>query len=170
MLAKQSSTRKGNNMQIGSIRFMSTSILCFAAAGFLAGCATTKEQDVTLAQVSEPARATISKETAGGHVDKITKEVERGKAVYDVEATVGGKHMEYLVADANGELLGTEVPIELNQAPELVRASAEKYFGTTSGLTVMKGVEYGETHYEIEGPKNGKKVEVTFDPDGKKGK
>jgi uncharacterized membrane protein YkoI len=157
-------------MQIGSIRFMSTSILCFAAAGFVAGCASMREHDVTMAQVSEPARATINKETAGGQVDKITKEVERGKAVYDVEATVGGRHMEYLVADANGELLGTEVPIELNQAPEPVRASAEKYFGTSSGLTVMKGVEYGETHYEVEGPKNGKKVEVTFDPEGKKGK
>jgi len=97
-------------MQIGSIRFMSTSILCFTAAGFLAGCASMREHDVTMAQVSEPARATINKETAGGHVDKITKEVERGKAVYDVEATVGGRHMEYLVADANGELLGDRGP------------------------------------------------------------
>jgi uncharacterized membrane protein YkoI len=149
---------------------MAILMLCLGAAGLLAGCASTREHDVTLGQVSEPARATINKETAGGHVDKITKEVERGKTVYDVEATVAGKHMEYLVADANGEVLGTEVPIDLSQAPEPVRAAAEKYFGTTSGLTVMKGVEYGETHYEIEGPKNGKKVEVTFDPQGKQGK
>jgi uncharacterized membrane protein YkoI len=157
-------------MKIGSNRLISTSVLCFAAAAIVAGCASMREHDITLAQVSEPARATINKETAGGRVDKITKEVERGKAVYDVEATVGGKHMEYLVADANGELLGTEVPVEFNQAPAPVRVAAEKYFGTTSGLTVMKGVEYGETHYEVEGPKNGKKVEVTFDPDGKRGK
>lgn len=157
-------------MQIGFNRLMSTTMFCFAAAGFVAGCATTREHDVTLAEVSEPARATITKETAGGHVDKITKEVERGKSVYDVEATVGGKHMEYLVADANGELLGTEVPIEFGQTPEPVRVAAEKYFGTSNGLTVMKGLEYGETHYEVEGPKNGKKVEVTFDPKGKRGK
>jgi hypothetical protein len=38
------------------------------------------------------------------------------------------------------------------------------------GLKAMKGLEYGETHYEIEGPKNGKTVEVTFEPDGKIGK
>lgn len=156
-------------MQIGSNRLISTSILCVTAA-IVASCALMREHDVTLAQVSEPARATINKETAGGRVDKITKEVERGKSVYDVEATVGGQHMEYLVADANGELLGTEVPIEFGQAPEPVRASAEKYFGTSSGLTVMKGVEYGETHYEVEGPKHGKKVEVTFNPEGKRGK
>lgn len=125
------------------------------------------EQDVTKEQMSAPARATVEKETATGHVDKITREVERGKTVYDVEATVGGKHMEYLIADVDGALLGTEVPIEFDQMPEPVRAATEKHFGMTSGLMVMKGVEYGETHYEIEGPKNGKKVEVTFDPAGK---
>ena len=43
-------------------------------------------------------------------------------------------------------------------------------FGKTEGLTVMKGVEYGQTHYELEGMKNGKKVEVTFDSEGKRGK
>jgi len=129
-----------------------------------------REHDVSLAEVSGPARATINKETAGGQVDKITKEIERGKVVYDVEATVGGKHMEYLIADADGTLLGTEVPIELGQLPEPVRAAGEKYFGASNGLTAMKGVEYGETHYELEGLKNGKKVEVTFDSEGKRAK
>jgi uncharacterized membrane protein YkoI len=165
--------RKTNTMKTRTEHhwLISGSTLCLATA-LLAGCASTKsgEQDVTLGQVSEPARATITKETAGGQVDKITREVERGKTVYDVEATVGGKHMEYLIADANGELLGTEVPIEFGQLPGPVRTAAENYFGTSTGLTAMKGVEYGETHYEIEGMKNGKKSEVTFDPDGKKGK
>lgn len=78
--------------------------------------------------------------------------------------------MEYLIADADGELLGTEVPIDFSQSPEPVRAAVEKNFDTTAGLTVMKGVEYGEPRYEIEGPKNGKKVEMTFDPAGKPGK
>jgi len=34
----------------------------------------------------------------------------------------------------------------------------------------MKGVGYGETHFEIEGRKNGKKVEVTYDASGKQSK
>jgi uncharacterized membrane protein YkoI len=150
--------------------------LALVAAGFLPGCASThsgntqQERDITLAQMSGPARATVNKEVGGGQVDKITKEGERGKTVYDVEATVDGKHMEYLIADADGELLGTEVPIEFGQLPEAVRAAADKHFGTATGLTVMKGVEYGETHYEIEGLQNGKKVEVTFDSAGKRGK
>jgi uncharacterized membrane protein YkoI len=162
---------KGTAMRTNANRIVVASLLGIAAAGLIAGCASMKgEKDVTLAQVSGPARATIDKETAGGQVEKITKEVERGKTVYDVEATVGGKHMEYLVADADGTLLGTEVPIEFNQLPEPVRAAAQDYFGTTTGLTIMKGVEYGETHYEVEGLKNGKKTEVTFDPAGKQSK
>jgi uncharacterized membrane protein YkoI len=158
------------------INWILAASLAAGIATFAAGCASlkpggaAKEVDVTIADLSAPARATVQKETAGGHVDKITREVERGKTVYDVEATVGGKHMEYLIDAADGKILGTEVPIEFSQLPETVKAATEKYFGTTSGLTVMKGVEYGETHYEIEGMKKGKKVEVTFDPSGKPGK
>ncbi len=154
-------------------RFIAVSLFGTGVAGFAVGCASMKssgEVDVTPAEMSAPARATVQKETAGGKVDKITREVERGKTVYDVEATVGGKHMEYLIDSADGKILGTEVPIEFSQLPEPVRAAAQQYFGTTTGLTIMKGVEYGETHYEIEGMKNGKKIEVTFDPNGKQGK
>jgi uncharacterized membrane protein YkoI len=133
------------------------------------GCASTKEANVTLEELSPPAKATVQKVTAGGRVDKVTKEVERGKKVYDVEATVGGKHLEFLIGEEDGAVLGTEVPIEFNQLPAPVRESAEKYFGTSSGLTVMKGVEFGETQYEIEGMKDGKRVEITYDADGKKG-
>src|SRR5436190_6302629 len=97
---ESSQYKKGNNMQMRINQFVLNCMVFLVAAALVAGCASVKEKDVTLAQVSESARATINKETAGGHVDKITKEVERGKAVYDVEATVGGKHMEYLIADA----------------------------------------------------------------------
>jgi len=155
---------------------MIASVVAAALTGLAIGCATdkegtrAKEQRVTVAELSAPARATVEKMTGGGKVDQIDKEVERGKVVYDVEATVGGKHVEYLIADADGEVLGTEVSIPYSAAPAEVRAAAEKYFDSTNGLMAMKGVEYGETHYEIEGLKDGKKVEATFDPSGKKGK
>jgi uncharacterized membrane protein YkoI len=129
-----------------------------------------KEVHVSLTQLSEPARATVEKVTAGGKIEQMTREVERGKTVYDVEAEVDGKHLEFLIADADGAVLGTEVPIEYGDLPEAVRTSAEKYFGTAAGLKAMKGVEYGETTFEIEGPKDGKTVEATFDPAGQPAK
>jgi len=156
----------------GQIRW-SASVAALAALGFAGGCSSSKaiaekgETPVSLTELSAPARATVERVTAGGHVDKITRETERGKQVYDVEATIGGKHQEFMIADADGAVLGTEVPIEFAQLPAPVRDAAAKYFGTTTGLSAMKGVEYGETSYEVEGTKGGKKVEVTFDPNGK---
>src|ERR1041384_2390871 len=142
-------------------RFLIGLTLAVGVAGLTAGCASTKsgskEVNVSLAQLSGPARATVERVTAGGHVDKLTKEVERGKNVYDVEATVGGKHLEFLIAEADGAVLGTEVPIEFSELPEPVRAAAEKYYGGTTRLTALKGGEYGETPYEIAGQKDGRR-------------
>jgi hypothetical protein len=78
--------------------------------------------------------------------------------------------MEFLVAAINGELLGVESPIKFSELPKAVQEAAAKHFGGTSGLSVTKGVEYGETQYEIEGLKNGRRVEVTFEPDGRRGR
>ena len=153
-------------------RFIVFPILAVGVAGITAGCTCMKsrstQKDVQVSQLSAPARATLERVTAGGQIEQITREVEKGKSVYDVEATVGGKHLEFLIAEADGAVLGTEVPIELSELPEPVRTAAENYYGTTTGLKAMKGVEYGETSYEIEGIKNGKRVEATFAPSGKR--
>jgi len=140
-------------------------MLAAGVAALVAGCAS---QRVSVSEMSAPARASAERVTAGGTIQKIDKERERGKLVYDVEATVGGKHAEFTIADADGEVLGTETQIEFSELPEAVSAATEKFFGTTTGLTVMKCVEYGQTEYEIEGPKGSKKVEVTFNAAGKR--
>jgi uncharacterized membrane protein YkoI len=151
-------------------------MLAGGIAGLACGCAsrngagTKKEKDVnvSIAELSAPARATVEKVTANGRVEKITKEKEKGRVVYDVEATIGGKHEEFLIADDDGTVLGTETSIDFASLPDGVRDAAVRYFGTSTGLKAMKGLEYGEISYEIEGPKNGKVVEVTFDDTGKK--
>src|SRR5207245_3194365 len=87
--AHQPTPNKRNNMQTQLNEFVMTSLLAAGTAAFAIGCASMKsssapkEVDVTVAELSVPARATVEKETAGGHVDKITSEVERGKKVYD---------------------------------------------------------------------------------------
>ncbi len=157
-------------------RFVVVPILIVGVAGLVAGCRAMKSEKeekseatrVSLSQLSSPARATVQRVTSGGKVDKIDKEIEHGKVVYDVEATVGGKHVEYSIADSDGAVLGTETSIEFAELPQPVRLAAEKYFGTSTGLKAMKGDEEGKTHYEVEGKKNGKTAEVTFDPSGKR--
>ena len=134
------------------------------------GCALFRKREarVTVAEMSAAARTSTERVTAGGTVTQVTREKERGQLVYDVEAMIKGKHEEFLIADSDGEVLGTEKSIELSDCPKPVRDAAEKYFGRTAGLKSMKGIEYGEISYEIEGMRKGKMVEITFDELGRK--
>ncbi len=135
-----------------------------------AGCRSeeTEGERVAPAQMSAPARAAMEKLIAGGAIEKIARETEKGRVLYDVEATVGGKHVEYAIADADGAVVGTETSIEFGELPAAVRTAAEKLFGGAAGLKAMKGVEEGVTTYEVEGKKDGKTIEANFDPDGKR--
>ena len=125
-----------------------------------------RESDrASLAALTPDARATVDRVTAGGNIDQIDKETEKGRDVYDVEATVQGKHVEYTIA-IDGVILGTETSIDFAELPPPVRSAAEKYFAGVNGLRPSKAVEDGQVSYEIEGGKNGKPVTATFDPEG----
>lgn len=128
--------------------------------------ADSKETPVSREQLSQAARATLDRELGNGQIEKIDREIERGRTVYDVEANVDGRHVEFLISESNGELLGTEVPMEFAQLPVAVQSVAEKHFGMTAGLKAMKCIEYGNTHYEIEGMRDGKRAEASFNVDG----
>ncbi len=111
-------------------------------------------QNVSLSEVPEPARAVIAKVTAGGKIRKIEKTEEDGKTVYDVEATVRGRDMEYDVA-ADGKLLTSGQTVPYTSVPLVVRNAAEKYFGSATGLKAFVEVEGGKSFYEISGKKGG---------------
>jgi hypothetical protein len=162
-------------MQKRSSRSITTFLMAVGLTTLVIACATSKERTegkedaaarVSLAELSIPARAVVEKLTAGGKIEKIDKEVEKGKEVYDVEATVNGKHVEYTIT-TDGTIVGTETGISFGELPEGVQVAAEKYFGGTTGLQPARVEEDGKTAYEIEGKKDGKKVAATFDTTGK---
>src|SRR5215471_2344519 len=72
--------KRKRTMQTQLSRIMLAVLSTIALAGLSTGCSSLTsgggEQDVTLEQMSAPARVTASKETTGGQVDKITREVE----------------------------------------------------------------------------------------------
>ncbi len=111
-------------------------------------------QAVSLSDVPAPARATIDKLIAGGEIRKIEQEGTGNKAIYDVEATVQGKNVEYDVA-ADGRVLTSEESVPFASLPPAVQASATKYFGSAEGLTASKEIENGKTNYEVGGQKDG---------------
>ncbi len=168
--------REGDtNMQTRIDRSIMTFLIAAGLTALAAACDTNKEGQegkedasarITITQLTMPARATVEKLTAGGTIDKIDKEMEKGKEVYDVEATVSGKHMEYTIA-TDGAVVGTETGIGFNELPEAVQKAAGDYFGRTTGLEPARVEEDNKVAYEIGGKKNGKKVAVTFDATGR---
>jgi uncharacterized membrane protein YkoI len=150
---------------------MAALVLAAGVAGLAAGCGTSGNGEgssvrVSLEELPDAPRATVQRLTAGGQIERIDREVEDGRVVYDVEATVNGKHVEFLVADADGAVLGTETEIAFSQLPSAVRAAAAGYFDDTASLTVSKVEEFGQVSYEITGTRNGKPAEAQFDPTG----
>jgi len=137
--------------------------------GALSGRAKKKEtpaQAVKLSDIPESARATIEKLTAGGQIKKLEKEETGGKVIYDVEATVKGKDVEYDVA-SDGKVLSSEESVPYASLPTAVKAAAEKYFGSAEGLKASKEIEDGKTFYEVQGKKGSSAVELKLAESGK---
>jgi hypothetical protein len=123
-------------------------------------------QAVSLADVPAPARATIEKLTAGGKIDKLEKAEEGGRTVYDVEATVQDKKVEYDVA-ADGTVLTSEMSVPFASLPAAVQAAAQKYFDSAAGLKASKEIEGAQTFYEVSGQKAGAPVTLKLTDTGK---
>jgi uncharacterized protein YpmB len=59
------------------------------------------------ADLPEAVRATLAKEAPGAKIEEIEKEMEKGKAVYEIEVEVDGKEYELEIAE-DGTLLEKE--------------------------------------------------------------
>ena len=141
-------------------------IIVAASALLVLGiCGCNSAHKIKLSQVSPPARTTIENLTAGGNIEKIEKETSNGKTIYDVEASINGKAVEYDVAD-NGDVLTSEESISYDTMPSLVKEASEKYFGSSRSLNASKELENGQKFFEVEGKKNGEAISIKMDDKG----
>jgi uncharacterized membrane protein YkoI len=122
-------------------------------------------QQVQLSQIPSPARSTIERLTAGGEIKKIEKEEQNGEVIYDIEAKVKDKDVEYDVA-SNGTVLTSEESIAYDSLPTEVKQAVQKYFGSAEGLKASREIEKGETFYEVEGSKAGSKIALKLSETG----
>jgi uncharacterized membrane protein YkoI len=164
-------SRKGDNtMQYRTIQSILAAILIIGLFGCeaISGRSGKKEapgQVVSLSDLPAPARATIDRLTAGGNIKKIEKEEQNGTVIYDVEAKVKGKDVEYDVA-SNGKVLTAEENVPYTSLPAVVQATTKKYFGSAEGLKASKEVENGKTFYEVEGKKNNATITLKISETG----
>jgi hypothetical protein len=151
-------------------------LMCMAAliAG-LAGCKASPQQAgasqtppkaVTVSDLPAAARATVERLVANGTVKSVEQEGMGDKAVYDIEATVGGKDVEYDVA-ADGKVLTSQEGVPFGAMPHKVQTTAAKYFGSAQGLVASKEIEGAKTLYEVEGKRRGISVTLKLSDAGK---
>jgi len=125
-----------------------------------------KEHALALSDLPAPARTTVDRLTAGATSRKIDCERKGDRVVYDVEATVSGKDVEYDI-DSSGNVLTSEQSVPYASLPAVVRAAAEKHFGTGEGLMASSELEEGKTFYEVEGMKGAAKRTLKLTEAGK---
>jgi hypothetical protein len=107
---------------------------------------------VTPAHVAEPARATIERLTRGGTMHRLGQVEEDGRTIYQVEATVYGREVDYDIA-ADGTVLASGLRVPYASLPIAVRGVGDLYFDFQTAPMARVKVEGGQTVYEVAGKK-----------------
>jgi uncharacterized membrane protein YkoI len=94
-------------------RVLAISIVGVAAVAALTGCACHhtgeegKEVAVAMNEVPAAVRATLDRESAGGKVTEVEKEMKNGKTVYSADMVVNGVAWDIVIAE-DGRVISKE--------------------------------------------------------------
>jgi len=144
-----------------------------AALALVAGFAVTasaderakSEKELTIADVPAAVQAAI-KQFAGSYaIEKITKDSEDNKVIYEASVKIGGAKQAVEVS-ADGTVLQTEKSVALKDTPSAVQAAIKKLAGTGSVDEIVEENAGGKKNYEAAVTIDGKKKEADIAPDG----
>jgi uncharacterized membrane protein YkoI len=121
------------------------------------------EDDLTIGQVPEPARAALLKLAGPAEITEAEQEKEDGVLVYEAEWVLKGTKHEAAVT-ADGTLIEIEETIPPEAAPPVVRAAIAKHFGSSAKVVVEKKMI---VVYEVEARVDGKEKELLVFPTGR---
>jgi len=108
---------------------------------------------------------TVIEQTKGAQIKGMSKEVEKGKTMYEVETMVNGKSRDLLI-DASGSLVSVEEPVAIDSIPPAAKAALEK-LAAGGKIKGVESVTKGQTvTYEAVIVKGMKKSEVVVAADG----
>ncbi len=124
------------------------------------------DQRVKLQDLPQAVQKSVKEQTANATLLGLSKEVENGKTMYEIETKVNGKGRDLLV-DKTGAIVEVEEVVDLSAIPASAKAAIEK---RAAGGTIKKveSVTHGSTvSYEAAvRTKTGKNVEVDVNADG----
>ncbi len=138
-------------------------VLCTTLAlanGVFAG-----EKKITKEDLPQAVLTAFEKAYPGATIKGLSKEVEKGTTVYEIESTDGKTHRDILYA-ADGAVMEIEEAIADGALPESVTAAAHKAFPKGKILKAEKLIRQALTEYELVIAVGKEKREVVFTPDG----
>jgi uncharacterized membrane protein YkoI len=121
------------------------------------------EDDLTIEQVPEPARAALLELAAGGKIIEAERDREHGVIVYEAAWVKDGTEHEAAVT-VDGALLELEEIIPAAKAPKAVQAAIAQHFGPNAEVVVEKTMI---VVYEVEAKTDGRDKELIIFPTGR---
>jgi len=137
-------------------------VLTVSALSLTLGVTAIADTKMTLKQLPAPVRKAAEENLKGGVITGVSKEIEKGKTLYEVETTVAG-HGRDLLFDADGTLVSVEEAVALDAVPEAVRKALTSRGHVVKVETVTSGAS---VTYEGVVEKAGKRTEVALSADG----
>ena len=110
-------------------RILSFSLLCsFILLTSLVGLAQGGERKIRLKNLPPAVQKTVQEQSQGAKIRGLSKEVEKGKTIYELELLVAGRSKDMLI-DADGNVMEIEEEIALAAVPGAVKTELEKQMG-----------------------------------------
>jgi uncharacterized membrane protein YkoI len=131
----------------------------------LAAAPAAADKKVALKDLPAPVQQTVKEQSQGGTVRGLSKEVEKGKTVYEAELTVNG-HAKDIIIDPAGKVLVTEEQTTLAEIPAAARTALEKAIGSGKLVAVEIVHDADRTYYEAQIANGRKRSEAKVDAEG----
>jgi len=138
-----------------------------SACAVIAGVCVSQEKRVKMKDLPEAVQKTVNEQSKGATIKGLSKEVQKGQTVYEVELTVDG-HSKDVTIDSSGKVVEAEEQVQLSSLPEAIQ-TAIKQNARTAQIQLVESVIKGGTlqYYEVHLKKGTKKSELKIGPDGK---
>ena len=132
--------------------------------GFANGLAS--EKPIAMKDLPAAVQRTVQEQSKGAAILHLSREVEGGKTVYEVEMKVKGLGKDVTI-DASGAVIEVEEEVALESIPGDARAAIKKAAGSGQITKVETVTEGNQLAYEAHLRKDGKRSEVKVSGDGR---
>jgi len=144
-----------------------TSMWALALSVDLIAMAMAAEKRIERKDLPPAVEKTVTEQSKGATIRGLSREVEGGKTLYEVELAVDG-HGRDVSIDEQGRVVEIEDEVSLNALPPAVRQGLEKAAGTGQIAKVESLTKAGKlVAYEAVVRSGSKRSEIQVGPDGK---